>query len=130
MRGLGSQSSMSLGICFQVRRARWLRRISARFQVEQYGLGHHQAPIVRRHRVYAKKPLTTCPSHFPVPESAGAACAAVLLHSLYRGLHAITSRPPLELESAHSFLPADHRKAQKGEGLRFTLPTFLRLSAA
>jgi len=27
------------------------------------------------------------------------------LHSLYRGLHAITSRPPLELESAHSFLP-------------------------
>jgi hypothetical protein len=47
------------------------------------------------------------------------------LHSPYRGLHAITSRSPLKLESAHSFLPADHRKSQKVEGLRFALPAFL-----
>jgi len=54
---LAASSSMSLGICFQVRSCTaGLRRISARFQVEHTDSEHHQAPIVRRHRWYAKKP--------------------------------------------------------------------------
>jgi len=86
---------------------------------------HHQAPIVRRHRVVCKEAPDHLSQPFPLFRNRLVPPALQFsLHSLYRGLHAITSRPPLELESAHSFLPADHRKAQKGEGLRFTLPTF------
>jgi hypothetical protein len=52
------------------------------------------------------------------------------LHSLDRGLHAITPRFPLKLESARSLLSTDHRKAQEVEGLRLALPTFLSVQGS
>jgi len=121
----GSQSSMSLGICFQVRRARWLLahqrtlpKLSNTDSEHPPGTDSSSAP----------RGMQRSPDHLsqPFPLFRNRLVPPALQFSFHSVscLHAITSRPPLELESAHSFLPADHRKAQKGEGLRFTLPTF------
>jgi len=103
-----AQSSMSLSVysfllrhCFSSS-SRWLRRISTASKVEQYGLGTPPGTDSSRPGGMQRSP-DTCPAISPVPESAGAACAAVLpsLSVSWSACDHVASS--LELESAHSF---------------------------
>jgi len=86
----------------------------------------HQGPIIRRHRVVGIE----APDYLPQPcplfrDRLVTPSLQFALHSLDRGLQPVASGPPQKLEAARTFLPADHREAQKVEGLRLTQSTFL-----